>query len=303
VNEPLREKISDLYDIKSLYADYNEMLEKEDLDLAFAGAENYRHADIVEAAAARGVHIALEKPMAATYDQAKRMVAAAEKHDIKLMINWPTAWSPAIQHAYDLAKAGRIGHIYQVRYHAAHQGPREIGCSKYFWEWLYDEEKNGAGAFMDYCCYGADISCWILGKAKNVVAMGGRLVKDYDIIDDNAILLAMFDKAMGVCEASWTQIGHEPYGLLIAGSEGTMVIPEPGKVKLITADNIEGEIITAPAFPKGRSNGPEYFISCLDKDKPVEGPCSPYISKDAQEVLQAGLDSIKTGKRIDLPLD
>jgi predicted dehydrogenase len=55
------------------------MIEKEDLDIIQAAGGNSEGADIVEAAAARGMHVISEKPMAATLAQAERMAAAAQK--------------------------------------------------------------------------------------------------------------------------------------------------------------------------------------------------------------------------------
>ena len=45
-------------------------------------------------------------------------------------------------------------------------GPKEIGCDPRFVEWLYDEEKNGADALMDYCCYSANMCARFLGLPK-----------------------------------------------------------------------------------------------------------------------------------------
>src|ERR671925_631231 len=73
------------------------------------GSENNRHAELVEAAAARGLHIMVEKPMAATYAQARRMLAAAARGNIMLMINWPTAWNRSIVLSLALVQEGRIG--------------------------------------------------------------------------------------------------------------------------------------------------------------------------------------------------
>ncbi len=149
-NEELRSKIRAEFGVERLYSSWREMLESEELDIVQAAAENSVGADIVEAAAAKGIHVVSEKPMAARLAQAERMLKAAEAGGIRLMVNWPSAWSPA-NHAFtELIEQGEIGEVFYLKYRAAHNGPREIGCSKYFWEWLYEEELNGAGAFMAY---------------------------------------------------------------------------------------------------------------------------------------------------------
>src|SRR5579862_7146417 len=142
-NQPLRDKVKSEYGVSRLYEDWREMLEKEEMDILQVASANSDHAEIVEEAASRQIHVICEKPMAARLSQANRMVAAAESANILLMVNWPTAWSPAIQEMERRLMAGEIGQVFYFKYRAEHNGPKEIGCSEYFWGWLYDEEKNG----------------------------------------------------------------------------------------------------------------------------------------------------------------
>src|SRR5262249_33704114 len=180
-------------------------VEREELDIVQAASENNVCADIVEACSAKSIHVISEKPMAASLEQANRMIAASERSGIKLMINWPSAWQPAMQEMERRILAGDVGRLFYFKYRSAHNGPKEIGCDPHFVEWLYDEEKNGAGALMDYCCYSADMCARFLGLPDKVTGFRGVFVKDYPIPDDNAIILMKYSNAFGVSEASWTQ--------------------------------------------------------------------------------------------------
>src|SRR3569833_285604 len=141
-NPPLLDKVRSECGVNTTYASYEELLEREKLDILTVATDNAGTAEIVEAAAARGIHVITEKPMAATFAQAQRMADACRQARVQLMVNWPTAWSPAIQTADRLIREGAIGDVHKLRYLAAHQGPKEIGCSSYFWGWLYDAERN-----------------------------------------------------------------------------------------------------------------------------------------------------------------
>jgi predicted dehydrogenase len=103
------------------------------------------------------------------------MVRATEAAGTQLMINWPTAWNPAIQELERRILAGDIGQLTYFKQRSAHNGPKEIGCDPHFWGWLYDEEKNGAGAFMDYCGYSADMCARFLGLPQQVTGFRERL--------------------------------------------------------------------------------------------------------------------------------
>jgi len=65
---------------------------------------------------------------------------------------------------------------------------------------------------------------------------------------------------------------------------------------------IEGETITAPALPAHYKTGIDYFTYCLLHDEPFAGIVSPELSRDTQEILEAGLQSMATGCEVSLPL-
>jgi predicted dehydrogenase len=302
VNAPLRERAQQDYGIPRVYDSWQEMLEREELDIVQAASENSVCADIVEACAAKGIHVLSEKPMAATLAQADRMLKAATDAGILLMINWPTAWGPAVQEWERRLVAGDIGAITYLKYRSAHNGPKEIGCDPHFWQWLYDAEKNGAGALMDYCCYAADYGARFLGLPSQVMGMRGVFVKDYPVPDDNAIIVMKYPHAFGVAEASWTQpVGYAEganpvaYGTggSLAVSGGLVVLQRPGQ---------EAERITPPPTEAPRRNAPEYLLHCLETGRPIEGLCSAQVGRDAQEILEAGLRSADTGQTMTLPL-
>jgi predicted dehydrogenase len=298
LNVSLLEKVKN-FGIKNTYKFYHEMLQNEKLDAVIVYNENSHHVDVVEMAANLGIHAMVEKPMAANLDQAKEMYRCAEKSGIKLMINYPTAWWSTIIHGYKMAKDGCIGKLYQVRYRAAHQGPKEMGCSKYFYEWLYDKELNGGGALIDYCCYGASMSRWTFGIPTKVIALGGKYVREYLTVEDNSILLMDYKKAMGIAEASWSQIGEgipPRYTLIFNGSEGVIAAGE--ELKICTSEEGDFQKILPPQLDKGSRNGPEHFITCIHEDKPFKDLVSPLNNLDTQLILEAGLISMKEDRAV-----
>ena len=299
-NEPLREKMRQERGVAALYADWRDMIEKEDLDIIQLTVENSAGAEVLEAVAPKGLHVISEKPMAATLEQADRMLKAAAKAGTILLVNWPTAWSPAVRTAYRLAKEGAIGQVFQARIRMAHCGPKELGCSPYFYGWLYDAAKNGAGALMDYCCYGAAFCRWLLGVPRSVTGVAARLVKNDIPVDDNAAITMLYDRAFGMAEASWTQIPSF-HDMELLGSEGTLVT-EAGKLWIATKAKKEKSLATLDKLPEGERNGPEYLIHCLETGRPPEGMGNARVSRDAQEILQAGLISAQEGRQVELPL-
>lgn len=309
-NPPLLEKIKMQFGVNRIYEDFQKMLETEKLDMVLVCTENSRHADVVEAAAERGVHVIMEKPMTATLEQADRIVRAVDKFGIKVMVNYPTTWSPAVQQAYEMVKDGEIGDIFHIRFRGAHAGPKEVGCSPYFYSWLYDKELNGAGALMDYCCYGVNLSRWFLGRMPtSVVGICDTLARTYLEVDDNAMIIMDYKKAFGVAEACWSQVGSYPiHGPIINGTDGSLVVDEEGTLHFYVV-NVKGnykdiryKVLEYPKPHKGQSNGPEYFVEQIRNDRDIGDPLGAKFNRDVQEILEAGLRSAIEGRRIFLPL-
>lgn len=290
--------------VKTVYPSWQELLEREKLDVLQVAGGNSEGADIVEAAAARGIHVISEKPMAATLSQANRMYHAAKNAGTLLLINWPTAWSAAWQELACRAKAGDIGEVRYTRYRSAHNGPIAIGCEKSFIRDLTTPEINGAGAFMDYCCYGADLAAYVLGLPQSVTGMRGYFGTEpgYAASDDNGMIIAKYPHAFGLCEASWTQpVGYAGDNPVIYGSEGSLSISH-GNITIQRPDK-PTETITPADLVAPFRNGPEYLLHCIETGSAIEGFCSPSVSRDAQEILEAGLRAADTGLTQLLPLE
>jgi len=302
VNAELRDRVRTQYGVERVYESWHEMLEREDLDIVQAASENSAAADIVETAAAQGLHVVSEKPMSATFAQAERMVAAVRSAGTRLMINWPTAWSPAVQEMERRILAGEIGDVFYFKQRSAHNGPKEIGCSRYFWEWLYDEERNGAGALMDYCCYSADMCARFLGLPEQVTGFRGVFVKDYPVPDDNAILLMRYARAFGVAEACWTQtVGYATPNPVAYGTGGSIAVS--GGSVIIQRTGQDAETVEAPPTRAPLRSAPEYLVHCLKTEEPIQGFCSMEVSRDAQMILEAGKRSADTGVAVSLPIE
>jgi predicted dehydrogenase len=301
VNQELRDRAQSEFGIRNVYRSWQEMVENEELDVVQAASENSAAADIVEACAARGIHVITEKPMSATLDQANRMVLAANDAGITLMVNWPTAWNPAIQELERRILSGDIGKLFYFKQRSAHNGPKELGCSPYFYEWLYDEELNGAGALMDYCCYSANMCARFMGLPEAVTGFRGVFVKDYPLPDDNAMILMKYTHAFGVAEACWTQVvDYATPNPVAYGTEGSLAVTGDRVILQKPGREVESLSPRAPQAPF--RSGPEYLVHCLETGTSPEGFCSMQVSRDAQEILEAGKRAADSGQTEWLPL-
>src|SRR5688572_741886 len=190
-----------------------EMLQRTKPDAVLAYNPIVEHLAVVEACAPKGISVMVEKPLATTVKDAERMAALARQHNIHVLTNYETTWYPSNQQVNLMVNEQQaIGPIRKMVVHDGHQGPKEIGCSTEFLNWLTDPVKNGGGALTDFGCYGANLMTWLMkGKAPIAVTAVTRKIKPaiYPKVDDDATILLEYEDATGIVEASW----NSPFGI------------------------------------------------------------------------------------------
>lgn len=188
------------------YADLNKMLDETKPEAVAAYGSIYDHMAIVEACAPRGIHVMVEKPLATTYKDARRIQRLAQKYGINVITNYETTWYRTNWHAHKLINEGQIGDIFRMNIYDGHQGPREIRCGEEFLEWLTDPVLNGGGAVTDFGCYGANIATWFLKGTEplSVYAVLKQHKPDvYPKVDDDATIIIEYPNTTVQIMASW----------------------------------------------------------------------------------------------------
>lgn len=307
VDDELRQFFARRYPDVPAFADSDELYDKVAPEAIVTCADNRRAAAVVADAARRGVHVMKEKPMAADVSVAEEMATVAARHGVRLMVNWPTNWHGGIHTAKRLVEAGEIGRVLGVHNRAGHGGPpgdyADSGpIGRVGWGWLIERSSNGGGAAVDFCSYGAVMSRWFMGQPSSVTGHGGRYAQDFFTVEDNGIMILGYPRGHSVIEGTWTQPAmpvRQP--TMIYGQEGAIALTGPEEVTV--ANRSTGtRTVAAQPLPEHYSSGPDYFTYCLLHDEPFEGMVTPEISRDAQEILDAGLRSMVSGQQVGLPL-
>jgi predicted dehydrogenase len=122
-----------------LYASYEEMLDRERLDIVIVATPVPAHCAAVLAAARRGVHVLCEKPPALCLREADEMVAACAAAGVKLAINHIKRGSNGNAIARRLLAAGAIGEPYLLRGEAKGRrwaGSELMEMGTHLFDWL-----------------------------------------------------------------------------------------------------------------------------------------------------------------------
>jgi predicted dehydrogenase len=282
----------------ALYDDYRKMLDAQKPEAVWSFVENDRHLEITRECATRGVHVMFEKPMAANLAQARDMLALAQKHKIKLMVNYQMAWWPENYTAHSLAEGGELGKVWRVRAIIGHGGPASTNpndvAGKNFWAWLNDE-KRGGGALMDFSCYGAVWLRWYLGMPKSVYAVTTHTRPDVYKTNTNATVLASFaDNGIGIIEGSW-DLPRSFQDVEVFGNKGSVYMAQK-RIELTSGRTRKD--VPPGTLPEDRSDPVAYFISCVRAGKAIEGMVSPEFNVDVMRIVDAAAQSAASGKPV-----
>ena len=283
------------------YSDYVAMLDEAKPDAVIVTTSNDRHLEILRQCAKRHIHYSTEKPMATNAKDARNMERLAREANIKLMVNYWNAWVAPSHALFHRVKAGEVGPVARIIVQYGHQGPKEIGVTQQFANWLYDPLKNGGGAIMDFGCYGAELSLWLKGRPSRVYATTRKLkTQQNNKVDDDATIVLDYQGATAVIEASWDW----PYTkeqVEVFGPKGSL-LARHSTLQYRSADahgpNVapDGENATLDPMPTETSNPISYFVECIRNNKPIEDPLSAQLNVQVMEILDAARESARTGR-------
>jgi predicted dehydrogenase len=260
------------------------------------------HLAVVQACAPAGIHVMVEKPLATTLADANKIVLLAQKHRIHVLTNYETTWYPSNQQLFTMLQSSPgLGEIRKMVTHDGHEGPKEIGVSNEFLQWLTDPVKNGGGAIIDFGCYGANLMTWLMKGAKpiSVTALTRRIKPEiYPLVDDDATILLEYPQATGIIEASW----NWPFSikdLEVFGKAGYIQAVNNHSLRIRENGNNSYAHMEANTLPPEYQDNLSYLSAVIsNRIKPGEDLSSLKNNLIVVEILEAARQSAQTGQKI-----
>lgn len=293
-------------DPKLFFTNLNEMLEKTKPEAVVAFGSIHAHLAAVEACAPRGIHVMVEKPLAVSNEHAEKMQALAKKHKIHLLTNYETSWYPSTEKTYQLIyDSNYIGKIRKMVVNDGHNGPKEIGVGKEFFDWLTDPVLNGGGAVVDFGCYGANLMTWLMKgeKPAAVTAITSTFKpQTYPKVDDDAVILVHYSTANGVIQGSW----NWPFGrkdMEVYGETGLVYADNSTDMRIRKTGMQQAQPVKVNAAELGVYTDPFAYFTDVVRGEikiPENGLYSLENNVIVVKILAAARESAKSGKTISI---
>jgi predicted dehydrogenase len=305
-NRALAEKYAKRYNFSMdiVYPDLATMLKSINPEAVCAYNSIREHLEVVEICAPKGIHVMVEKPLAISLEDARKMKKLAIDNKIKLITNYETTWYPTNHKIKEILEKEKTvyGDIRKVVIHDGHQGPKEIGVSSEFLQWLTDPYYNGAGALIDFGCYGANLSTWLNNGERpiSVTAVTQTIKpKIYPKVDDEATVILAYANSQSIIQASWNwsfsrkdMEVYTQYGFLNAVDKYNLSTKANDKASL---EKVKLEGLTKPTDSSFR-----YLKAVIRGDVVLKPTDLSALENNmvVMEILQAAMISAKEGRTV-----
>lgn len=285
------------------FTDLAAMLDRVQPEAIASFTNTLDHTALVEAAAARHVHVMVEKPLAVSNPDAERIRRAAEAGRIQVLVNYETTWYPSHGTIWALLKERRAaGDIRKMVALDGHNGPKAINVQPEFLDWLSDPVRNGGGALFDFGCYGANLMTWLMDNQRPlaVTAVTQQFQPDvYPRVDDEATILLEYPRAQGIIQASW----NWPFGrkdLEVYGDHGLAIATGGNGLRVAFPQEPEHAVPPDPLAADERDSI-SHLIAVVRGTRKANALSSLETNLIVTEILEAARESARTRSRVTLP--
>jgi predicted dehydrogenase len=259
------------------------------------------HRRVIEAAAAHGLDVMVEKPLTISVADALAIRKAAREHHIQVLVNYETTWYSSNKAVMDMVSEGKLGEVRKVVVHDGHEGPKEIGVQPEFLKWLTDPALNGAGALYDFGCYGADLMTVMMhGEAPISVTAVAQTDKPdiYPHVDDDATIILRYPHTQTVLMPSWNWTFSRK-DMEVYGTKAYAIAVNATQVKTRTSERGAEEETTATPLAPPEDTSLHYLAAVVRKQLDPKGDLTGLdTNMVVVQILDAARHSAAEGKTI-----
>lgn len=286
------------------FANYEDMLNAVKPDAVSVCAPNYLHAPASIAAANKGAHVLVEKPMAVSDEEAAAMIEAAASNGVKLMVGHNQRMMPPHVKAKEILQSGVLGKVLTFRTTFGHPGPEGWSLDGAN-SWFFRKEEAIMGAMGDLGVHKSDLIRYLLeDEVAQVTGFIGTLDKENTEVDDNSsCLLRMKSGAIGTLVASWTYYKGEDNSTILWCENGVMKIgTDPHDQVIVELRNGEVNRYNVGAIATNERQETSGIIDAFVES--ILTNTTPSISgeegRKSLAVILAAFESQETGRIINL---
>jgi predicted dehydrogenase len=263
------------------------------LDMVGIGTPSGLHGEHGAAAARRGIHVLVEKPLEISVARADALIDEARRAGVMLGVVFQDRMKPDVRRLKDRLDAGELGALRVVRADVPWWRPPEYyRGSRWRGTWALD----GGGALMNQGVHTVDLLLWLCGPVARVFSRTATMCHDIEVEDTVVAVLEFASGALGTLAATTCAYPGRPRRIEIAGSKGAAVLigdrldnespaPENASSPIVSDVSAHRDVFTD-------------FVRALTTGSMPS--CSGDEGRRSVEVIEAIYESSRLGRPVDV---
>jgi predicted dehydrogenase len=241
---PKAEALAREFGVPAVYDDPEELLRNERLDFVDVISDVDTHSRFVHMAAARGLPVICQKPMAPTYAAAERMVATCREAGVPFFVHENWRWQTPIRQLKRLLDGGQIGRPFRARIDMVSGFP--VFANQPFLRELEQFVLTDMGSHV------LDLARFLFGEAQRLYCQTRRVHTDIKGEDVATVMLDM-GGATVICEMGYAEnfLERERFPetlIFIEGERGSIELAPDYWLRVTTADGTHARRYPSPRY-------------------------------------------------------
>jgi UDP-N-acetyl-2-amino-2-deoxyglucuronate dehydrogenase len=205
------------------YDDLARFLAQRPMEMVAIGSPSGLHAEQTIAAAARGLHALVEKPLDISTARVDDVIAAADRHGVTVGVCFQDRLKPDVVRMKEMIDGGRLGAPVLASGRVKWHRPSDYYAGS---KWRGTLALDGGGALINQAIHTVDLLQWLFGPVGAVSALTATRVHEIEAEDTAAAILEFASGAIGVLEASTSVYPGYARRVELTGSEGTLILDQ-----------------------------------------------------------------------------
>jgi predicted dehydrogenase len=271
---------ADEHGAAAAYGSYEELVADPSVDVVYVASPHALHREHTMLALEAGKPVLCEKALTLNAREAEELVATARARNLFLMEAMWMRCNPVIRRLQQLAEAGRLGNVRQVR--------ADLGSSVDVPESdRMVAPELGGGALLDMGIYPLTFASLFLGEPDGIEAVAAMAPTGIDL----SVAVGLVYRSGAVASVTTTMAAHSPRTASIATDVGRVDLPgpfhHPQEASWVTGDHTE--TISEPVLGTGLAHEVQEVVRCLRSGETE----SPMVPLDDTLALMRQLDRIR----------
>ena len=283
------------------------MLEHEGLDCICVCTPSGMHRDAVIAAAKKGIHSFVEKPLDITKEKLDEIAAAPAKYGVKVGCVFQRRALDIINKVRDAVQGGALGTVF-----LGEANMKWFRSQEYYdsgaWRGTY--ALDGGGALMNQGIHGADLIYYLMGPIESVKAYAGTLTHKIEVEDNLTAAIKFKNGAIGNLTVSTSCVPGYSMVHNVHGSKGSISISDDKIVEWYIEGDESERVTGGKGDLQGATDPANISVDghtrlIKDMAEAIRDDRDPMVvpseGRTAVDLVLAMYESAKTGKEVFLP--